>query len=137
MTDGEIGPDAPKEPLAHNTEALYRQVHPRWVDDGVPSHQAFTPTTKDAGQLSITRGSLTTAEDAYKHYTTVLNLDSAGTWAVTVGEADATGLKCFDEHMDDVPAHGFIDFRGLSRRNAKKKGMILAAYARERGRLYP
>jgi hypothetical protein len=123
--------------LADHAEILYRQVHPTWVEDGVPSYLAFTPTTKDKGQLSVDQGSLITAEDAYRHYTTVRKLKSAGAWAVTVGEADGAELKSFDDHEDDPPAHGFIDFRGLSKREAKKRAAILAARAHKRGRLYP
>lgn len=137
MTGEEIGLDPQMEPLEDPAEMLFRQVHPTWLDDGVPSSQAFVPTPKDKGQLSIARGSLTTAEDAYKHYTTVRNLSSAGTWAIRVGDAIGVGLQSFNDRQPDTPAHGFIDFRGLSRRDAKKKGVILAARAREGGRLYP
>jgi hypothetical protein len=59
------------EILTDTEEMLFRQVHPSWVDDGVPSSQASIPTKKDEGELSIARGSLTTAEAAFKNYTTV------------------------------------------------------------------
>ena len=68
------------ELLADDSEVLFRQVHPKWVHDGVPSSQAFAPTKKDEGMLSITRGSLATAEATYRHYTEVLKKESAGTW---------------------------------------------------------
>jgi hypothetical protein len=125
------------EPLADRAEVLFRQVHPSWVDDGVPSSQAFVPTRKDQGELSIARGSLTTAEAAHKHYTTVRELRSAGSWGVSVGEALDAGLNSFGRKLDDDPAHGFADFRGLRRREAEAKGKLLVARARERGRLYP
>ena len=123
--------------LTDPDELLYRQVHPSFVVDGVPSSQAFAPTRKDEGQLSIARGSLTTAEAAYNHHTTELHLASAGTWAVTVGEASAAGLSSFDQHRDDVPAHGFIDFRALAASKARSKASLLVARARARGRLHP
>ena len=133
MTSDETAPKLLTDP----DELLFRQVPSAWMDDGVSSNQAFRPTRKDEGQMSIARGSLTTAEDVYKHYTAVMNLDSVGTWALTVGEAGAAGLQSFDHHRADIPAHGFIDFRDLSRRNAERKSMILGPHARERGRLYP
>jgi hypothetical protein len=43
-------------------ELLYRQVHPSWIDDGVPSSQVFKPTKKDARMPSVARGSQTTPE---------------------------------------------------------------------------
>jgi hypothetical protein len=137
MTSDESPPDTRVQLLTDLDEVLFRQVHPSWLDNGEPTSQAFAPTPKDEGRLSIAQGSLTSAENAYKHYTTVQRLESAGTWAVTVGEAAAVELESFDDHEDDPPAHGFIDFGGLSRRAAKRKAMVLAGQARQRGRLYP
>jgi hypothetical protein len=138
MTGEEASPDTQiGKLLADHAEILYRQVHPNWVEDGVPSYLAFRPTTKDEGQLSVDQGSLITAEDAYRQHTTIRKLKSAGTWAVTVGEADGAALKSFDDHEDDPPAHGFIDFRGLGKREAQRNAAILAARAHKRGRLYP
>ncbi len=123
--------------LTDPAEVLFRQVHPKWVDGGVPSSQAFAPTRKDEGELSIARAALTTAESAFKHYTMVQQMESAGTWGITVGEASDAGLSSFDDHREDVPAHGFVDFRELGRRQAERKAKLLAACARTRGRLYP
>lgn len=123
--------------LTDPAEMLLRQVHPNWVEDGVPSSQAFVPTKKDEGKLSIARGSTTSSEAAFKHYTTVQQMESAGTWGVTVGEALEAGVNSFDEPWDNVPAHGFVDFRGRTRRQAERNGKLLVARARVRGRLYP
>jgi hypothetical protein len=137
MTDDDPQAEKRRIQLTDPDEVLYRQVHPSWIEDGVPTSQAFRPTPKDKGELSIDRGSLTTAEAAYKHHTTVQKLAAAGTWAVTVGEADAVGLGCFDDDQPGLLAHGFVDFRGLGRKEADRKGILLAARARARGRLYP
>jgi hypothetical protein len=137
MADEDPQPAAHRTRLTEPDEILFRQVHPSWVDDGVPTSQAFTPTPKDEGELSIARGSRTTAEAAYKYYTTIQKFASAGTWAVTVREASDAGLESFDDDQPDVLAHGFVDFRGLSRKEAKRKGVLLAAHARARGRLFP
>ncbi len=121
MTDqgGEHDLSQQYELLIDDSEVLFRQVHPQWVRDGVPSSQAFVPTKKDEGMLSVTRGSLTTAEATYKHYTEALKMESAGTWGVTVGEAHVASLNSFDDEQDDIPAHGFIDFRHLGRGPAR------------------
>jgi hypothetical protein len=127
---------SPEELLEDLAELLFRQVHPKWIDDGSPTSQAFVPTKKDAGALSIARGSLTTAERAFQHHTTVLNLESAGSWAVTVGEAETAGLRSFGERPTGNP-HGFIDFRELGRKASERAGKILLARARDRGCLHP
>jgi hypothetical protein len=137
MTGEDPQPETDVERLADPGELLFRQVHPTWVDDGVPTSQMFAPTPKDEGMLSIARGSLTTAEAAFKHYTTVQKFASAGTWAITVGEADNAGLECFNDDDPELLAHGFIDFRGLGRKEAKRRAMLLTARARARGRLFP
>lgn len=114
---------------------LYRQVHPQWVVDGEPSSQAFKPTKKDQGMLSIALGSKTTAEDAFVHHTQALKLASGGTWAVTVLEVTDLDLRSFEQPLKDSPAHGFIDFRDLGRGVTESKAKLLRAKARERGRI--
>lgn len=117
-------------------EFLYRQVHPQWVVDGEPSSQAFKPTKKDEGMLSIALGSKTTAEEAFLHHTQVLQLASGGTWSVTVGEVATAELNSFEQPLENNPAHGFIDLRGLSRRATESKTKLLLARARTRGCLH-
>jgi len=124
--------------LTNRDELLFRQVFPGWIDEeGVLSSQAFRPSKGDKGKLSIARESLTTAEEAFKYYTTELCLSSAGTWAVTVGETLDAGLESFDEKDERVPAHGFIDFRELGRNEAERRAKRLLARAKARGRLFP
>lgn len=123
--------------LADEHECLYRQVHPSWVVDGVPSSQAFKPTKKDHGMLSIALGSETTAEGAFLHHTQKLGKASVGAWAVTVQETTRAGLSSYPQPLADSPAHGFIDFRELSRRQAETKAKLLLGSARARGRLHP
>jgi len=113
LTEDRTEEPSAHEQLTHSKELLYRQIHPNWVDDGKPSSQAFRPTQKDKGMLSIAQGSKTTAEGAYRHYTEVRKLASAGSWAVTVGETVEADLGCFADPQVDDPNHGFIDFRGL------------------------
>jgi hypothetical protein len=86
--------------------------------------------------LSISLGSKVSAKGAYRHHTEDLGLTSAGTWAVTVSEATAAGLESFAQPLDESPAHGYVDFRELSRSAIEKAAKILVANARDRGCLY-
>lgn len=43
---------------------LHRQVHPSWVQDGRATSQAFKPTPKDNGRLSVYDGDQMVAEKA-------------------------------------------------------------------------
>jgi len=129
-------PDTGARLLDHSEELLHRQVHPQWVVDGERSSQAFRPTKKDDGMLSIALGSKSSGEEAFIHHTRVLNLASGGTWAVTVGEASAVDLRSFEQPLENSPAHGFLDFRGLSRGAAESKAKLLRIKASERGCVY-
>jgi hypothetical protein len=136
--EGSIAEAAPAQrPLSNPDDLLFRQIHPAWIDDGVPSSQAFKPTRKDDGMLSIALGGLSTAEGAFVHHTTVLKLASIGSWGVSVAEVSATGLTGYAEPLADSPAHGFIDFRELTRGQVESKAKVLLAGARARGRLHP
>lgn len=117
-------------------ELLYRQVHPQWLVDGEPSSQAFKPTRKDQGMLSVGLGSKTTPEKAFLHHIQTLRLSSGGTWAVTVGEVAAVELTSYEQPLERSPAHGFIDFRGLGRGATESRAKLLLAKARDRGCLY-
>lgn len=129
-------PESTPQPIDDPDELLFRQVHPNWIVDGIPSSQTFNPTKKDEGKLSIALGSKTDAEGAYRHHVEVRRLASVGTWAVAVGEASRAGRQAFPEPLDNDPAHGFVDFRGISRGDAEKAAKVLLSYARARGCLY-
>jgi hypothetical protein len=129
-------------PLSDQQEMLFRQVHPNFVRDGRPSSQVFRPTKKDGGKLSVARGSLTTAEDAFRHHTERLQLPSAGTWGVLVGECMEQALQTFPdpttappERFAD-PAHAYVDFCGMSSSQAEARGTKLTRYANKRDCLY-
>ena len=126
-------------PLSDQEEMLFRQVHPSFVRDGRPSSQALRPTKKDEGTLSVARGSLCTAEDAFLHHTRTLGLSSAGTWGVLVGDCSEQGLPVFPDPITAPPgrfpdpAHAFVDFRELSGSQIEARGARLARRAAERG----
>jgi hypothetical protein len=130
--------------LDDDEELLFRQVHPNFLRDGRPTGQAFRPTQKDAGKLSVARGVLTTAQRAYEHYTNARGLRSAGTWGITVAECKKEGLVARPDPLTSPPenvadpAHAIVDFTevaSMSQREAK--GARLARGAAGRGRLHP
>ena len=127
----------------NDEELLFRQVHPSFVRDGRPSSQAFRPTAKDAGKLSVARGSLTTPSAAFELFTAGLGLPSAGTWAVTVGECREQVLNVFPDPLTSPPekvtdpAHAVVDFTPHSKSQGEAKGARLARKAVDRGRLHP
>ncbi|MDP8999470.1 MAG: hypothetical protein M3O46_05100 [Myxococcota bacterium] len=122
-------------PLSDDEELLFRQVHPSFVRDGRPSSQAFRPTAKDEGKLSVARGSLTTAAGAFELHTAGLGLPSAGTWAVTVGECREQALSVLPDPLTSPPetvadpAHALVDFAPHSKSQGGAKGARLARKA--------
>ncbi|OHV49354.1 hypothetical protein BCD48_12960 [Pseudofrankia sp. BMG5.36] len=103
--------------LSDADELLWRQVHPAFVSRGRITSQAFTPTEKDARQLSVSRSALVTAERAHRHHTEVLGLASVGSYAVSVGDVSAEDLRVIDDAESTMvlesapPGHAYIDFR--------------------------
>jgi hypothetical protein len=123
--------------LVEPTEVLRRQVHPNLLGaDGIPQSVAFRPNVNDSGRLSTLRGSVS-AEDAMNRHA-ANGLQTAGTWGVSVGEANAADLPCIDDskviHVED---HVSIDFRPRDRKQTDAVAKKLKAAARDRGRLYP
>lgn len=134
--------DEPREQLTDRDELLFRHVHPSWVRDGIPTSQAFKPTPKDEGRLSVQRGSLTTAEAAFLKHTQGLGLQADSTWAVTVGEVldEPVPRPVFaDPLLEPVhdPARAFVSYEGLARKEIETKAKLLLAAARARGRQHP
>lgn len=125
-----------------SNDLVYRQVHPSHAPDGVPSSQAFNPTPKDEGRLSVDDSRLVTAEESWNHFTKNLGFQSAGTWAVSFEEIEAPGgLVLLKAPVDDVenpslnnPAHCLIDFNELDSKGEKKRrAQQLAIKASARG----
>jgi hypothetical protein len=111
---------------------LLRQVHPSFVQAGRVTSQAFRPTPKDDGQLSVYDGDQIKPEAAWDHYTTTLACASVGSLAVTVDECAAEELTAKPD-PDPFPEHVVIDFTSLSDKQAEKKGKKLKAKAEARG----
>jgi hypothetical protein len=126
----------PKGPaLTDGDELLLRQIAPAFVVDGAITSAAFTPTRKDEGLLSVSRGCLVTPQQAWERHTRDKGLKSVGTWGVSVTECE---LPCHGDPTDDPPddAHAVIDFRGLSRGAVERRAKQLREVATARGCLY-
>lgn len=128
-----------EEELADSDEMLFRQAHPQWVQQGVPTSQLFKPTPKDEGKLSTARQSKIDAEGAYKHHVDELGLASAGTFGVNLNEVGGAGLRAVDDscRVDMPNFHAYIDCRDRSRKDLETAAKLLTRQARERGLLFP
>ncbi|WP_159039110.1 hypothetical protein [Streptomyces sp. JHA19] len=128
--------------LTDADEEIWRQVNPAFVHDGRVSSQAFTPTTKDAGELSTNRATKVTPQAAFEYHIQQLELPSAGVYSLTVGEVAEVSLRVVDDSavQDDEPrppGHAYVDFKGVSAgKRAKKIGANLREKAEGRGWRY-
>ncbi len=125
-----------------STKLVFRQVHPHHWDGKSPNSVAFCPTPKDDHKLSVDDSALTSAENAWLHFTRNLGFQSAGTWAVSPDEIEALGdLELQRNPITDSvdpsknnPAHCVIDFSPLSSKGQRKKrAQELAIKASARG----
>lgn len=137
-------PDGPAAPQLRDCESLlhegpelqWRQVHPTFLKNGVVSQEAFVGTPHDRDQVSTVRSVRRSAEEAHAHYTEVLGLASAGTWATSVDEVQSTTCRVVDDEACDeveVPGHSYIDLRGLTKAAKKAARLELARVAQLRG----
>jgi hypothetical protein len=114
---------------------LLRQIHPKFVQEGRVTSQAFKPTPKDKERLSVYDGDLIEPEPAWQHYTRTLGFESAGVLAVTCQECGEAKLPVGPD-PEPFPEHVAIDFRGLSRGAVEKAAKKLRDKAERRGWLY-
>jgi len=98
--------------------SLWRQVHPSFVDQGIPTTQAFRPTKKDDGKLSVDNGDMINAEQSDRDFTGK-GYASTGVLAVTVGECREMDLEVEDNRIDSPPAHALIVLSGLPKGSSR------------------
>jgi hypothetical protein len=118
-----------------DTTMLHRQVNPSWIQNGRVTSQAFKPTPKDAGLLSVYDGDQITAEKAWTHFTTVLHFSSVGSYGLTVQECGQNELPVAPK-PEHFPEHAVIDFTAFNGNQIEKKAKKLKACAEARGWLY-
>jgi hypothetical protein len=111
---------------------LHRQIHPTFVQNGRVTSQAFKPTPKDDGLLSVYDGDLITAEAAWKHFTQMLKHVSTGVYALTMAECKSTGLPARPD-TNPFPEHAVVDFTAYGSNQIDKKAKLLRLYAVARG----
>lgn len=134
--------------LTDNAEVLLRQVHPTHLKtDGTISTGAFTPTARDAGMLSTTRGAVG-ASEAHRRWVGDGH-ESLGTYGISVGEIDEVEVDLGDEEtcglraLDDaahvkVEDHASIDFTDVpTKGKVRQAGRKIRDVALKRGMLHP
>ncbi len=122
--------------MTNEQHLLHRQVNPSWVQEGRVSSQAFNPTPKDSGLLSVYDDALMTPEASFHHYTTTLGFKAVGTVSVSEDEVGGVGLS-WRPDPEPFPAHAVIDYTTLgSASKVKAKAQALAERARARGWTY-
>jgi hypothetical protein len=119
---------------------LLRQVNPTWVQAGIATSQTFKPFEKDEVaanefHLSAYNGDKFTPEQSYVHYTSILQLASAGTLGVSVGECSGALLSAAEDNTG-FEGHCTVIFEGKSNSEIKNISKKLTRYANERGWLY-
>ena len=83
---------------------LYRQIHPDWIRDGNVTSQAFRPTPKDIGMLSVYDGDRITAISTWERHTGQ-GMESSGMLAVTKEECESLGLRVVPDPLPESPEH--------------------------------
>ena len=116
---------------------LLRQAHPKFVDEGQVTSQAFVPFLKDGAKLSVYDGDQITAAESFLHYTETLNNESDSVWGVTCTEVADVDLSYASDPLPESPAHALIDFSGKSSSACRKLAKKLREFASIRGRLHP
>jgi hypothetical protein len=128
--------------LTEGAEVLFRQIHPNFMHDGVPSSDRFMPSERDENRLSVDRSSMVAAAESHALYTSG-GLASAAVFGLTVAEFASEAIACFTDPVDATedrapnPAHALADYsaHAVQRQRMIAKRLKRAAVAR--GQLHP
>ena len=115
---------------------LLRQISPSWIRNGRVTSQAFKPTPKDEGKLSVYDGDRITAEASWNHFKNTLGYESVGVVAVTVDECESQGATVVSDPLIGFREHVVIDFRDMTRSKRNRVARELSRSASERGWQY-
>ena len=110
---------------------LLRQIHPSFVQAGRVTSQAFRPTPKDQGHLSVDNGDLVQAHAAWQRYT-ANGSQSAGVMAVSWSECDHLGLPVIEDGHPYLE-HCSIDYSAYNNTAREQKAKLLRSKAQSRG----
>lgn len=123
-------------------ELVYRQVHPEFYQNGVLGSRAFKPNSSDQGMMSTDRASLTSAKDAFTHYTQHMKKKSACVYSLKVGDFEAYNIECqadaleADGDIPENPAHSLADYNKNPERSWKTLAQRLRDAAEAGGKRY-
>ncbi|MDQ8732407.1 hypothetical protein [Bradyrhizobium sp. LHD-71] len=126
------------QPLSDHDEVLFRQIHPGFVEDGVPSSQPFRPTPKDQNKLSVDRSSAITPEASF----TLFQENGGATIAVyglSVGDFASEAIICHPDPLPELnnPAHAIADYSPHKTSQHKTIAKRLKRLAIARGCFHP
>ncbi len=133
-------PPAPRGPLiAAKDDLLFRQVHPKYMNEGRFTPDVFLLSSSDYGLLSVAHAAKTSAEEAYHRH---INWGRAtvAVVAVSVSECEEYAVPAYEDPTDDDAAHAVIDHRAFLADDKKKERRrireMLTLKADERGIAY-
>ena len=119
-----------------DTTMLLRQIHPNFLVADQASSQAFRPTSKDDGKLSVYDGDKITPEKAWSHYTSTLGLASVGVVGLLVEECTNANVSAKADPAS-FPEHCVIDFAQLTTsKEVENAAKLLKRAANARGWLH-
>jgi hypothetical protein len=128
--------------IKDDSEILFRQIHPSFLQDGQPSSQPFCPTAKDENKLSVDRSSLTTASESFALFQSN-GFATVAIYGLSVGEFREQALPCRADPLEKTeaiaanPAHACVDYGAHKPAQQKVKAKRLKLSAVARGRLHP
>lgn len=117
------------------SDLLLRQIHPGFIQRGRATSQAFRPTPKDEGQLSVYNGNMIEPQPVWQHYSEVLKKASVGVRAVSRDECMALSLPITSDPTP-FPEHVLIDFRAFDKKRVESMAKQLRHQAEARGWLF-
>jgi len=128
--------------LTDHAEVLFRQIHPTYYQNGVPSKSRFMPQPNDNGFMSVDRGKLTTAAASHAAYLAA-GKQSAAVFGISVGEFASETLPCAEDPVEATdekpanPAHALVDYTSFDEKTRRLISIRLWAKATSRGQLHP
>lgn len=114
---------------------LLRQIHPSFIQNGRVTSQAFRPTPKDEGFLSVDDGDRVSAEAAWQRFAANPACKSVGVQAISQEECAAQELAVIEDGQPH-PEHCSVDFTAFDKKAIEKKSKLLRAQAETRGWLF-